>query len=90
MTTKRTIGIIAFDQVLTAEIIGPAEVFGIARKEAWFADWDVLMIGVEEKPTIKTAEGITVAVDCTIANAPELDVLIVPACSIGTRLHFLK
>ncbi len=27
---SKTIGIIAFDGVLTAEVIGPAEVFGIA------------------------------------------------------------
>lgn len=78
MTSKRTIGIIAFDGVLTSEIIAPAEVFGIARKESWFADWEVLMIGVEDQPTVTTAEGITLGVACTIANAPELNVLIVP------------
>src|SRR5688572_29437225 len=78
MTTKRTIGIIAFDQVLTSEIIAPAEVFGIAREKEWFQNWEVLMIGVEEKATIKSAEGITIGVDCTIKNAPAVDVLIVP------------
>ncbi len=77
MTTKK-IGIIVFDDVLTSEVIAPAELFGMARQQNWFAGWDVLLIGVEPQPTITTAEGITLSVDATIADEITLDVLLVP------------
>jgi transcriptional regulator GlxA family with amidase domain len=84
----KTIGIIIFDDVLTSEVIAPAEVFGIASHQEWFKDAKVLMIGVEPKPTIRTAEGITIAVDCTIADDMSLDVLIVPgAMEMDTLLN---
>lgn len=73
-----TIGIIVFDDVLTSEVIGPAEVFAIASKEDWFSDARVLLIGVENQPTIRTEEGITLTVDATIADDLALDVLFVP------------
>lgn len=76
--TQKTIGIIIFDGVLTSEVIGPAETFGIARERDWFADWRVKMIGVEDKQVITTAEGIKIQVDCTIHDPINLDVLIVP------------
>ena len=37
-----------------------------------------MLIGVENKPTICTAEGITITVDCTIYDDVSLDALIVP------------
>ena len=81
MTNERkalTIGIIVFDGVLTSEVIGPAEVFGIARKQAWFKGAHVLLVGVEAQPTIQTDEGICLGVDATIADDLTLDVLLVP------------
>jgi transcriptional regulator GlxA family with amidase domain len=72
-----TIGIIVFDGVLTSEVIGPAEVFAIAVQRGYLSG-SVLLIGVESQPTIRTAEGITMAVDRTLEDAPTLDVLIVP------------
>lgn len=75
--TQKTIGIIIFDGVLTSEVIGPAEVFGIAGEHEWFAGWQVKMIGVEDKAWITTAEGITVQADCTIYDPVTLDVLLV-------------
>lgn len=78
MTAKHTIGIVIFDGVLTSEVIAPAEVFGIAVEQAWFNEWRVVMIGVEQKPMIISQEGIKIGVDCTIHDEPTLDVLIVP------------
>lgn len=78
MTKQRTIGIIVFDEVLTSEITAPAEVFGAAREHDWFKAWNVVMIGVENQPTITTAEGIKIGVDHTIHDDLNLDVLIVP------------
>jgi transcriptional regulator GlxA family with amidase domain len=77
MTTKK-IGIIVFDGVLTSEVIAPAEVFGIARRQNWFTGWELLLIGVENQPTVTTAEGITLGVDATISDDMMLDVLLVP------------
>lgn len=76
-----TIGIIVFDDVLTAEVMGPAEVFALAGKQGALKDAKVLLIGVEKQPTIRTDEGITLTVDATIDNDLTLDVLIVPGAN---------
>lgn len=81
MAAQHTIGIIIFDDVLTSEVVAPAEVFGIATKEDWFNDWKITLIGVDRKETITTAEGITIAVDMTISEASPVDVLIVPGAT---------
>ena len=78
MSRAYTIGIIAFDGVLTGEIIGFAEVFGSASQRAELEGTKVLLIGVEPQPTIRTEEGIRLSVDATIADDLALDVLLVP------------
>lgn len=78
MTHALTIGIIVFDGVLTSEVMGPAEVFAIAGQQDWFKGTQVLLIGVEVQPTIRTEEGIRINVDRTIADDISLDVLLVP------------
>ncbi|MCB9133830.1 MAG: DJ-1/PfpI family protein [Anaerolineales bacterium] len=76
MTKDYRIGIIVFDGVLTCEVIGPAEVFGIARGKGFPAE--VVLIGVDSQPTIRTEEGIQIMVDATIEDDLDLDVLLVP------------
>lgn len=78
MSIRRTIGIIVFDTVRTCEVTAPLEVFALASQQAWFADTKIYLIGVEEQASIRTAEGLSINVDCTIKNSPALDVLIVP------------
>ena len=78
MSKAYTIGIIVFDGVLTAEVMGPAEVFAIASQQDWLKGTKVLLIGIEQQPTIRTAEGIQLTVDATIADDLALDVLLVP------------
>jgi transcriptional regulator GlxA family with amidase domain len=73
-----TIGIIVFDGVLTAEVMGPAEVFGIASNDGILPGARVLLIGVEEQATVRTEEGINLVVDATVADDLTLDVLLVP------------
>lgn len=76
---SRTIGIVVFDGVRICEVAAPVEVFSLARgKDAEFAGTKVLLISVEPQPTIRTTEGLTITVDCSIQDAPILDVLIVP------------
>lgn len=78
MTKTYTIGIIVFDGVLTSEVIGPAEVFAIAGQQDWFKGAKVLLIGIEQQPTVRTEEGIQLMVNATIADDLVLDVLLVP------------
>jgi len=78
MAKNMTIGIVVFEGVLTSEVIGPAEVFGIAAKSPQFTDSRVLLIGVEEQPTIQTEEGIRLMVDANISDDLSLDILLVP------------
>lgn len=73
----KRIGILVFDNVLTSDVIAPAEVFGVATRKSWFSNYEVVLIGVERKPVITTEEGIRLPVDATIYDAPELDALIV-------------
>lgn len=81
MSKTYNIGIIVFDGVLTSEVIGPAEVFGMASKEDWFGDARVLLIGVDPQSTIRTEEGIQLTVDATIDDDLTLDVLLVPGAN---------
>ena len=78
MTAQKTIGIVTFDGVLTSEVVAPAEVFGMATQRDWFQNWRVVMIGVEQQAFVTTDEGLRLGVDCTLQDAPPLDVLIVP------------
>ncbi len=78
MSKAYTIGIIVFDGVLTGEVMGFAEVFGSASQNDELAGTKVLLIGVEPQPSVRTEEGIRLLVDATIADAPTLDVLLVP------------
>src|SRR4051812_44751292 len=86
MSKATTIGIIVFDEVLTAEVMGPAEVFGIASKSKALAGSKVLLIGIEPQPSIRTDEGIRLLVDATIADDLALDVLFVPGANDVTGL----
>lgn len=78
MTKARTIGIVVFDGVRICEVAAPAEVFALARKRTEFEGSEVLLIGVEDQPTITTTEGLEIRVDCTIQAPVQLDVLIIP------------
>ncbi len=78
MSKIPTIGIIVFDGVLTSEVIGPAEVFGMASKLDGFKGAKVVLIGIDQRHTIRTEENVQLTVDATIADELDLDVLLVP------------
>ena len=87
MSKAYTIGIIVFDGVLTAEVMGPAEVFANAAGSPEMQGTHVLLIGVEATPTVCTEEGIRLSVDATIADDLALDVLFVPG---GNEVEHLQ
>ncbi len=74
---KYTIGIVIYDDVLTSDVVAPLEVFGIATKQAWFSNYEVISISPTRKKTIKTEEGLTMVADKTIYDDLKLDVLLV-------------
>ncbi len=75
----KRIGILAFDGVLTSDITAPLEVFGVASKKSWFADYQVVLISVKQQSTITTEEGLTLSVDSWIGRGGSFDALIVPS-----------
>lgn len=52
--------------------------FGIAAKRDAFADYEVLTIGVEDR-LVTSEEGLQIMTSTTLADSPELDILIVPS-----------
>jgi transcriptional regulator GlxA family with amidase domain len=77
-----TIGIVAFDDVEELDFVGPWEVFGMARKLRDQGDRLVLLS--ERDAPIRCAKLLRVMPDLTFAQAPRLDVLLVPG-GAGTR-----
>ncbi|MGU3812789.1 DJ-1/PfpI family protein [Vibrio diabolicus] len=77
-SADKKIGILVYDDVLSSDVTAPAEVFGVASRKAWFTDYEVLLVGVEQhKKVITTEEGIRLTVDNTIYDDIQLDALIV-------------
>jgi transcriptional regulator GlxA family with amidase domain len=76
-----TIGILLFDGVEELDFVGPWEVFAaLAQNDD---DLRVLTIAEENRP-LQCAKGLRVLPDVTTADAPPLDLLLVPG-GIGTR-----
>lgn len=72
-----TIGILIFDGFLSNEVVAPMDVF--TKKDSIGKTlFNVVLIAKEDK-TYTSEEGLRVLSDYTIANSPELTVLIVPS-----------
>jgi transcriptional regulator GlxA family with amidase domain len=84
---ERTIGILIFDDAEELDFVGPYEVFTMSNE--MFAHGGksrldkVLLISETGKP-VTCAKGMRVEAHCGIADAPKLDVLLVPG-GMGTR-----
>ncbi len=74
---KKKIGVLIFDDALTSDMTGPLEVFGHASHQPDF-EYQVLAISVAADRKATTYEGLQLRADYSIADAPDLDVLIVP------------
>ncbi|HEX7775196.1 MAG TPA: DJ-1/PfpI family protein [Parvibaculum sp.] len=87
MSRERTIGILIFDEVEELDFVGPYEVFTMsnemfARSEN--ARRDKVVLISESGKTVTCAKGMRVEAHYGIADAPKLDVLLVPG-GMGTR-----
>lgn len=81
MTT--TTGIVIFDGAEELDFVGPWEVFTAAAHVAGDAAERVLLLAEHARP-VRCAKGMRVLPDVTLAEAPELDVVLVPG-GRGTR-----
>jgi transcriptional regulator GlxA family with amidase domain len=87
MNIPRTVGILIFDDVEVLDFCGPFEVFSVARKPDQDGEEDILFRAVtiaEEDRIINCRGGLLVQPHYTIANHPELDIIVVPGGK-GTR-----
>jgi transcriptional regulator GlxA family with amidase domain len=73
-----TTGVLLFDDAEELDFAGPWEVFTMAR-----IDPD-RVVSIAERPEVRAAKGLRVVADHTLADAPALDVLVVPGGQ-GTR-----
>ncbi|MDX5365764.1 MAG: DJ-1/PfpI family protein [Alphaproteobacteria bacterium] len=87
MTRNRNIGILIFDGVEELDFVGPYEVFTMSNEvhghEGRERPDSVILIS-ETGKSITGAKGMTVEAHASIADAPALDLLLVPG-GIGTR-----
>ena len=83
MKSKITIGILVFEEAEELDFVGPYEVFGMAAE---FGEPCRAVVIAETDAAVRCAHGLRVLPDCTIENAPHLDLLIVPG-GRGARLH---
>jgi transcriptional regulator GlxA family with amidase domain len=74
-----TTGILLFDDMEELDFAGPLEVFAMAKKEG-----DRVVTVAERDGPVRGNLGLRVLPDHTIADAPPLDVLVVPG-GFGTR-----
>jgi transcriptional regulator GlxA family with amidase domain len=79
--TEPTIGIVLFPVVEELDFVGPFEVFGSLANNG--GGGRVVLIAEQLEPIV-CANGMRVLPDCTFADAPPLDVLLVPGGQ-GTR-----
>ncbi len=82
-----TIGLVLFDKAEELDWVGPFEVFTMAHEVAYgkgrAADLRVVLIS-HDGQLVHGAKGMRVEVDHSFADAPDLDVLLIPG-GIGTR-----
>ena len=87
---RLTAGILIFDNVDDLDFTGPLEVLNQVRlnEERRFAERtpvDIILVARDDEP-VKTFAGMYVAQDCSFAECPPLDVLVVPG-GMGERLE---
>ena len=76
--TKRSIGVVLFDQFELLDVFGPLEMFGVLRKS-----FEIHLLA-ERSGTVASAQGPRSVVDQTFDDAGSMDLLLVPG-GRGTR-----
>lgn len=86
--TPRRVGILVFPEVEVLDFAGPFEVFSVtrlddARRRETPSPYAVTLVAESAAP-LRATGGLVVTPDCTTADCPPLDVLVVPG-GWGTR-----
>ena len=79
----RNLGILIFDDVEELDFVGPWEVFGMAVRLG--ADFRPMVIAPTME-VVRSRYGLRVVPDIALADAPPLDMLVVPG-GLGARTH---
>ena len=85
--SRKTIGILLFDNVEELDAVGPWEVLSYWSRTFVDDGFDVVTFALERK-TIKCAKGLSIVPDLSYAEMPDLEVLIYPG-GRGTRDHLV-
>jgi transcriptional regulator GlxA family with amidase domain len=80
--TRTKVGILVFPEFEVLDVMGPFEVLSVVRLDPGRrrevpSPYEVRLVGVETG-TVVASGGLKVVPDCSIADAPTLDLLIVP------------
>jgi transcriptional regulator GlxA family with amidase domain len=79
----RSVGILLFDDVEVLDFTGPFEVFSVAGRRAGSHPFNVFTVAQHEQP-ISARNRLVVTPGFSFANAPAIDILVVPG-GLGTR-----
>lgn len=85
---RKRVGIVIFPEVEVLDFCGPYEVFTVVRlneerRREEPSPFQVLLLA-EQAEAVTAAGGLRVLPDCTLADCPRLDILVVPG-GWGTR-----
>ena len=89
---ERVIGILLFDDAEELDFVGPYEVFTMSNEMYGHSGKpmpDKVMLISEKGGMVTCAKGMRVEAHCSIADAPKLDVLLIPGGQ-GTRREVLN
>jgi transcriptional regulator GlxA family with amidase domain len=83
MNTQRTVVTLVFDDAEVLDFCGPFEVFSVAGRDQDPRPFRVVL-AAERRGPVRARNGLSVNPDCTLADCPRPDVLLVPGGQ-GTR-----
>jgi transcriptional regulator GlxA family with amidase domain len=92
MSRERTIGILIFDDAEELDFVGPYEVFTMSNEMYGHSGKprpDKVILISQTGDTVTCAKGMRVEAHCSMADAPKLDVLLIPGGQ-GTRREVLN
>ena len=81
--SRRTVGILIFDDAEVLDVCGPYEVFSVAGRRQGLEPFDVRLLAKEPGP-VMARNGFVMTPHGTLREAPALDILLVPG-GLGTR-----
>ncbi len=85
------VGILMFDDVEVLDFAGPFEVFTTASRMAARRNAEVpapfAVVTIAAAPQVRARAGLTVKVDCSLQDAPPLDLLIIPGGVVDAELQ---